>query len=488
MTIAFSHTFADELDGFYQKCSPEKCTSPRLLQLNTSLALELGLDQRVLQDEFSASVFSGNELPDTTNPIAQVYAGHQFGMFTPQLGDGRALLLGEVVDEKGIRRDIQLKGSGRTPFSRGGDGKAALGPVLREYLVSEAMHRFGIATTRALAAVGTEDWVARDELKPRAVLTRVSASHIRVGSFEFFAARGEWGQVKRLADYAIDRHFPHIKDSKDVYLSFFRSVMRKQAKLIADWMSVGFVHGVMNTDNMTISGETIDYGPCAFMDRYVPATVFSSIDSHGRYAYENQPKIGQWNLAQLAKALIPLYEEDQETVIQRFVDELDTFNDGYEACWLENMRAKLGLINKEEGDLNLINQLLTLMHQGDADFTLTFRYLSNVRLDSENKFAAQFNDPNSASEWLSHWLQRLDREGLPPEQCALNMDAVNPMYIPRNYKIEEALDAAVNRNDLAPFRAMLDVVSDPYSTRAEYAAFAESPLPTTVPYVTFCGT
>ena len=488
MTISFSHTFANELEGFYQSCSPEKCTSPRILQLNASLAEELGFDCRGLKDEQGAAVFSGNTLPDNANPIAQVYAGHQFGMFTPQLGDGRALLIGEVVDGKGERRDIQLKGSGRTPFSRGGDGKAALGPVLREYLVSEAMHRFGIATTRALAAVGTEDWVAREELKPRAVLTRVSASHIRVGSFEFFAARGEWDQVRRLADYAIDRHFPDVKDMKDVYLDFFKSVMCKQAKLIADWMSIGFVHGVMNTDNMTISGETIDYGPCAFMDRYVPSTVFSSIDDHGRYAYENQPKIGQWNLAQLAKALIPLYEDEQELVIQRFVDELDTFNDYYETFWLENMRAKLGFINKEEGDRDLINQLLKLMHECDADFTLTFRYLSKVRLGSELEFKGQFSNSINTSEWLSQWLQRVSRDEPSPERSALIMDAVNPIYIPRNHKIEEALDAAVNHNDLEPFRVMLAVVSEPYSERRSDDEFAKPPLTTSAPYVTFCGT
>ena len=488
MSISFSHTFANELDGFYKACSPEKCTSPRLLQVNAALADELGLDHKLLHGEVGASMFSGNALPDDSNPIAQVYAGHQFGMFTPQLGDGRALLIGEVVDRNGDRRDIQLKGSGRTPYSRGGDGKSALGPVLREYLVSEAMHQFGIATTRALAAVGTEDWVAREALKPRAVLTRVSASHIRVGSFEFFAARGEWAQVKRLADYAIDRHFPHIRDLGDAYLDFFKSVMQKQAKLIADWMSVGFVHGVMNTDNMTISGETIDYGPCAFMDRYVPSTVFSSIDEHGRYAYENQPKIGQWNLAQLAKALIPLYQEDQEVVIQRFVDELDTFNDIYESFWLENMRAKLGLINESEGDLDLVNELLRLMHQGDADFTLTFRSLANVRLNDEIQFKLQFNNSINLDDWSSRWLKRVLVNGVSADQCILNMNAVNPLYIPRNHKIEEALDAAVNDNDFELFRSMLNVVSEPYFFRPGFDKYAEPSLSNAEPYVTFCGT
>lgn len=488
MSISFSHTFANEMDGFYQACSPEKCTAPRLLQVNTVLADELGLDHKLLHGELGASIFSGNSLLDDSKPIAQVYAGHQFGMFTPQLGDGRALLLGEVIDGNGDRRDIQLKGSGRTPFSRGGDGKSALGPVLREYLVSEAMHQFGIATTRALAAVGTEDWVAREELRPRAVLTRVSASHIRVGSFEFFAAKGESIQVKRLADYAINRHFPDIKDSEDVYLQFFKSVLQNQAKLIADWMSVGFVHGVMNTDNMTISGETIDYGPCAFVDRYVPSTVFSSIDEHGRYAYENQPKIGQWNLAQLAKSLIPLYQEDHEVVIQRFVDELDKFNHIYESCWLENMRAKLGLIGESESDLELVNDLLTLMHQGAADFTLTFRYLADVRLESSLKFKSQFNESVNVNDWLSRWRKRVVADGQSEHQCVLSMNAINPLYIPRNHKIEEALEAAANDNDYEPFRTMLNVVSEPYCLRSGFDKYAEPPPPNAAPYITFCGT
>ncbi len=488
MDIAFSHTFANELDGFYQSCSPEKCTSPRLLQLNTLLAEELGLDHCLLEGEVGVALFSGNALPDNAKPIAQVYAGHQFGMFTSQLGDGRALLIGEVVDGTGTRRDIQLKGSGRTPFSRGGDGKAALGPVLREYLVSEGMHQFGIATTRALAAVGTEDWVAREDLKPRAVLTRVSASHIRVGSFEFFAAKGEWDQVRRLADYAIDRHFPEAKNSEDLYLQFFKSVLRKQAKLIADWMSVGFVHGVMNTDNMTISGETIDYGPCAFMDRYVPSTVFSSIDGHGRYAYENQPKMGQWNLAQLAKALIPLYDEEQERVIQRFVDELDRFNDCYETFWLDNMRAKFGMVSKDKGDGELVKQLLELMHQGGADFTLAFRYLADVRLDDELKFKSQFNVVVNLDDWLARWAERIERDGQSPEECADRMNTVNPIYIPRNHKIEEVLDAAVNRNDLEPFRMMLSVMSEPYSYKSGHEEYAEPSPANAEPYITFCGT
>jgi len=488
LNIQFSHTFADQLDGFYRPCDPEKCSSPKLLQFNTSLATELGLDHEEFLGEFGVSVFSGNELPQNASPIALVYAGHQFGMFTPQLGDGRALLIGEVIDINGRRRDIQLKGSGRTPFSRGGDGKAALGPVLREYLVSEAMHAFGIATTRALAAVGTDDWIRREEPKPRAVLTRVSASHIRVGTFEYFAAKGEWNQVKRLADYAIARHFPEVSSANDKYLEFFKLVLRKQAKLIADWMSVGFVHGVMNTDNMTISGETIDYGPCAFLDRYEPSTVFSSIDDYGRYAYENQPKIGQWNLAQLGKALIPLYGEEEERVIQRFFDELDTFNVWYEQYWLSNMRAKLGLGRAELGDRELVEQLLQLIHQGQGDFTLVFRHLASAVLGDDSKFKAQFRDPSLVSEWLAFWLKRVDREGLNAEQCAMNMNGVNPAYIPRNHKVEEALDAAVNRNNLEPFIAMLNILTEPYR---EHIGMDDYAIPAALgvsPYVTFCGT
>ncbi len=488
MTIHFSHSFAEDLEGFYQHCLPEKCSSPKLLQFNASLANELGLDHEEILGEFGISVFSGNELPENASPIALIYAGHQFGMFTPQLGDGRALLIGELVDTTGRRRDIQLKGSGRTPFSRGGDGKAALGPVLREYLVSETMHAFGIATTRALAAVGTEDWIRREEPKPRAVLTRVSASHIRVGTFEYFAARNEWDQVKRLADYAIARHFPEVSSGDDKYLDFFKSVLRKQAKLIADWMSVGFVHGVMNTDNMTISGETIDYGPCAFVDRYAPSTVFSSIDEYGRYAYENQPKIGQWNLAQLGKALIPLYEEDEEQVIQRFVEELDTFNVWYEKYWLSNMRAKLGLVSAEQGDQALVEQLLHLMHQGQGDFTLVFRHLASAILGDDSKFKAQFIDSSMVTEWLTRWIKRVGREEMSPEQCATSMNDVNPAYIPRNHKVEEALDAAVSRNDLEPFRAMLALLSEPYRDHIGMGGYAAPAALSTSPYVTFCGT
>ena len=488
MTFHFSHTFAEQLEGFYRSCEPEKCSSPKLLQFNSSLARELALDHEDFIGEFGVSVLSGNELPKNANPIAMVYAGHQFGMFTPQLGDGRALLIGEVVDAIGSRRDIQLKGSGRTPFSRGGDGKAALGPVLREYLVSEAMHALGIATTRALAAVRTEDWVRREEPKPRAVLTRVSASHIRVGTFEYFAAKGDWSQIKRLADYAITRHFPEVISADDRYLEFFKSVLRKQAKLIADWMSVGFVHGVMNTDNMTISGETIDYGPCAFLDRYTPAIVFSSIDDYGRYAYENQSKIGQWNLAQLGKALIPLYEEEEEQVIQRFVDALDTFNVWYEEYWLSNMRTKLGLARAELGDLELVEQLLQLMQQGQGDFTLVFRHLSAALLGDDSKFKAQFNDPSLPSAWLTLWLKRVGREGFVSTQCAMNMNNVNPAYIPRNHKVEEALDAAVSRNDFEPFRVMLKLLTEPYRDHVGMDEFAIPAALSASPYVTFCGT
>ena len=488
MTVNFTHSFVNELSGCYQHCEPEVCSSPQLLQLNKSLVHDLGIDYELLLGDVGVSMFSGNALPDNCKPIAQVYAGHQFGMFSSQLGDGRALLLGELVDRFGKRRDIQLKGSGRTPYSRGGDGKAALGPVLREYLVSEAMFSLGVKTTRALAVIGTDDWVAREELKPRAILTRVSSSHMRVGTFEFFAARGEWDQVKKLSDYAIKRHFPDVRHSSDQYLNFFKEVLSSQAKLIADWMSIGFIHGVMNTDNMAISGETIDYGPCAFIDRYLPSTVFSSIDQHGRYAYQNQPKIGQWNLAQLAKALIPLHKEDQETVVQRFVNELDEFNNRFRNYWLENMTKKIGLTSVADGDAGLIEQLLVLMERSKADFTTVFRHLALALEGDKSQLTGQFSDLKALEEWLMLWEKRVQANGASREQCALAMNSVNPIYIPRNHKMEEALDAAVNQSDLGPFTKMLELVTEPYDEQAGCDDYAVPAPLDAKPHVTFCGT
>ena len=370
--FVFDNTYARELEGFYVTWKAAQVEQPTLVKFNRGLAQELGLDADALDSEEGGRIFAGNETPEGAAPLAQAYAGHQFGGFVPQLGDGRALLLGEVIDRNGRRRDIQLKGSGPTPFSRAGDGRAALGPVLREYLIGEAMHALGIPTTRALAAVLTGEPVFRETTLPGAVLTRVAASHIRVGTFEFFAARGEQAKVRRLADYVIDRHYPELKGDANPYLGLLERVRDKQAALIARWMHVGFIHGVMNTDNMAISGETIDYGPCAFMDHYDPATVFSSIDTQGRYAYANQPRIAHWNLARFGETLLSLIDADRNRAIARATEVVNAFPEQYERHWLKGMRAKLGLVNEEEADLNLATGFLTAMEGKKVDYTLGF--------------------------------------------------------------------------------------------------------------------
>jgi uncharacterized protein YdiU (UPF0061 family) len=408
-------------------------------------------------------------------PLAQAYAGHQFGGFVPQLGDGRALLLGEVVDRHGRRRDIQLKGSGPTPFSRAGDGRAALGPVLREYLMGEAMHSLGIPTTRALAAVVTGEPVFRESVLPGAVLTRVAASHIRVGTFQFFAARGEQEKVRRLADYVIDRHYPEIKGREATYLELVDRVSERQAALVARWMHVGFIHGVMNTDNMAISGETIDYGPCAFMDHYEPATVFSSIDSQGRYAYANQPRIAQWNLARFAETLLPLVDADPARAIARATAVVNRFSEKYQQHWLTGMRAKLGLLSEEEADLNLAAGFLNAMEGNKVDYTLAFRFLADALVGREEGIRALFADPSSYDLWSKQWQARLSREDSLPRERADKMRRANPAFIPRNHRVEHALTAAVERNDYEPFDTLLKVLSRPYDDQPEFAMFAEPP-------------
>jgi uncharacterized protein YdiU (UPF0061 family) len=421
-------------------------------------------------------------------PLAQVYAGYQFGGFVPQLGDGRALLLGEVIDRHGRRRDIQLKGSGPTPFSRAGDGRAALGPVLREYLIGEAMHALGIPTTRALAAVVTGEPVFRETALPGAVLTRVATSHIRVGTFEFFAARGEQAKVGRLADYVIARHYPELKEDANPYLGLLERVRDKQAALIARWMHVGFIHGVMNTDNMAISGETIDYGPCAFMDHYDPATVFSSIDTRGRYAYANQPRIAHWNLARFAETLLSLIDADGNRAIARATEVVNAFAQQYEGQWLKGMRAKLGLVNEEEADLNLATGFLAAMEGEKVDYTLAFRYLADAALGREEPLRALFADPSAYDLWSGHWRTRLAREAVMPLDRAQAMRRANPAFIPRNHRVEEALSAAVERADYAPFETLLNVLSRPFDDQPEFAAFGEPPPEGRGDYRTFCGT
>jgi uncharacterized protein YdiU (UPF0061 family) len=487
--FAFDNTYARELEGFYVPWKPAQAAYPRLVKFNRELAEELGLDGEALDSEEGARIFAGNEIPEGAAPLAQAYAGHQFGGFVPQLGDGRALLLGEIIDRQGHRRDIQLKGSGRTPFSRAGDGRAALGPVLREYLISEAMRGLGIPTTRALAATLTGEPVYRESALPGAVLTRVAASHIRIGTFQFFAARGEHAKVHRLADYVIQRHYPELEAHPGPYLGLLERVCDRQAALIASWMHVGFIHGVMNTDNMAIAGETIDYGPCAFMDHYDPATVFSSIDTRGRYAYANQPRIAQWNLARFAETLLFLIDADEQRAIARATEVVHAFPQHYERYWLCGMRAKLGLMSDDEADLNLAAGFLNAMEGNNVDYTAAFRYLADAALGVEERLRALFADPLRYDLWSGHWRARLAREPLPASHRAQAMRRANPAFIPRNHRVEEALSAAVESGDYAPFATLLHVLSRPFDDQPEFAALAE-PLPPEGRgcYRTFCGT
>ena len=486
--FAFDNTFARELEGLYVPWKAAQVVQPSLVKLNRELAVELGLDADALDSAEGAKLFAGNETPDGAAPLAQAYAGHQFGGFSPELGDGRALLLGEVIDRNGRRRDIQLKGSGPTPFSRAGDGRAALGPVLREYLIGEAMHALGIPTTRALAAVMTGEPVYRESPLSGAVLTRVAASHIRVGTFELFAARGDYAKVRRLADYVIDRHYPELQGHSAPYLALLESVCERQAALIARWMHVAFIHGVMNTDNMAISGETIDYGPCAFMDHYDPATVFSSIDSGGRYAYANQPKIAQWNLARLAETLLPLIDTDSEGAIERASKVVIAFSGQYERHWLEGMRAKLGLVSEEETDLNLATGFLAALQGRKLDYTSAFRFLADAASGQEEPIRALFGDARAYDLWSGLWRSRLSREPVAPLMRAQAMRQVNPAFIPRNHRVEEALSAAVERADYAPFEKLLNILARPFDDQPQHAAFAEPAPGGQGIYRTFCGT
>ena len=490
VSFDFDNSYARDLEGFYVAWQGEQAPEPKIIQLNRDLAADLGLDPDALSNEQGAKYFSGALAPEGAQPLAQAYAGHQFGNFSPQLGDGRAMLLGEVLDRGGSRWDLQLKGSGRTPFSRGGDGKAVLGPVLREYLMGEAMHALGIPTTRALAAVTTGDTVMRQEgPQPGAILARIAASHLRVGTFEFFAARKETARVQQLADYAILRHFPELADSENRYLGLLRAVRDRQATLVARWLSVGFVHGVMNTDNTTISGETLDYGPCAFMDSYDPGAVFSSIDRQGRYAYGNQPAITQWNMARLAETLLELIDpEDTDNAVRLATIELDAFPTVYQDAWLATMVAKLGLVESEAGDLDLINDLHGDMNGQNVDFTLVFRRLADGLRGEMDPARALFDEPTALDPWLERWSARLDRQDIDLNTCADAMDRVNPAYIARNHKVEEALQAAAESSDFRPFERLLAVLAQPYERAAGQEAF-EGPAPADFgPYTTFCGT
>ncbi|PZM17320.1 protein adenylyltransferase SelO [Rhizobium tubonense] len=485
----FDNSYARLPEQFFARQMPSTVASPRLIKLNEALASELGLDVEWLKRE-GAAIFSGNLVPDGADPLAMAYAGHQFGNFVPQLGDGRAILLGEVIDRHGRRRDIQLKGAGETPFSRRGDGRAALGPVLREYIVSEAMHALGLPTTRALAAVTTGQPVYRETALPGAVFTRVAASHIRVGTFQFFAARGDTDGLKALADHVIERHYPHVRDSIRPYLALFEAVTERQAALIARWLHVGFIHGVMNTDNMTISGETIDFGPCAFMDAYDQATVFSSIDQRGRYAYANQPAIGQWNLARLGETLLPLLDPDLDTAVELANGVIKSFGERFQAHWLDGMRRKIGLASGEDGDLDLIQALLLTMQTQEADFTLTFRRLCDVAESASNEaiFTGGFRSSEAAEPWLSRWRERLLRDRQSPSERAKAMRTVNPAFIPRNHRIEQASVAAVEESDFSLFEALLEVLAKPYEDQPAFAPYTRPPEVSERVLATFCGT
>ncbi|MBD3896417.1 YdiU family protein [Halomonas sp. ML-15] len=493
----FTLRYAHFPERFHTRFDPVPVKSPRLVAFNRPLAEELGFDLIAFDATLATDWFSGNRVPEGAAPLAQAYAGHQFGHFNPRLGDGRAVLLGEVTDGEGRLRDIQLKGAGCTPFSRGGDGRAPLGPVLREYLISEAMQVLGVPTTRALAAVTTGERVIRGVPVPGAVLTRVASSHLRIGTFQFFAAQGDSEAVKRLADHAIERHYPALADIAspgERYLALFEAVQARQAVLVARWMGLGFIHGVMNTDNASIAGETIDYGPCAFMERYDPATVFSSIDEGGRYAYTNQPWIAQWNLARFAETLLPLIDDDQQRGIDRATEVLKTYAAVYEAEWLAVMRAKLGLSEAAAGsdsaDRGLIESLLEAMHTGRADFTLTFRRLCDAAEGEghESELVALFERAEPIQAWVAEWRQRLAREGVAVGEIAQQMRAVNPAYIPRNHRVEAALAAAIDEEDFAPFERLMQVLARPFEERAEHADYAQPAPPTAQVFRTFCGT
>jgi uncharacterized protein YdiU (UPF0061 family) len=490
MRIPFDNSYARLPEHFYARLAPTKVAAPRLIKVNEPLARTLGIDPDWLGSATGVAVLAGNLIPDGAEPLAQAYAGHQFGNFVPQLGDGRAILLGEVVGSDGLRRDLQLKGAGPTPFSRRGDGRAALGPVLREYIVSEAMAALGIPTTRALAAVTTGEYVFREGALPGAVLARVAASHIRVGTFQYFAARQDIDAIRMLADHVIARHHPRAAAAENPYAALLAAVCDAQADLVARWMLVGFIHGVMNTDNMTISGETIDFGPCAFLDAYHPGTVFSSIDHAGRYAFGNQPRIAMWNLTRLAETLLPLLAEKEEAAIDAAQKILAGFATRFGTAWHQGLARKVGIAAWREGDDALVQDLLTRMADNEADFTLTFRALADAAAtpEADAKVRALFRDPTAFDAWATGWRARLAAEDVAPEARRAAMRAANPAFIPRNHQVERAIAAAVRNDDLRLFEALLAVLARPFDDQPEAADFALPPKPEERVLATFCGT
>lgn len=486
MPFPFDNTYARLPDEFFRLIEPSPVNDPVMIRLNRDLADELGLDTDRLESSDGLAILSGNQIAENSQPLAMAYAGHQFGSFVPQLGDGRAILLGEVVRTDGVRHDIQLKGSGQTPYSRRGDGRSALGPVLREYIVSEAMAALGVPTTRALAAVASGENVIREGPTPGGVLTRVAQSHIRIGTFQWFATRRDHENLKVLADYTIDRHYPDAKQDENPYVGLLRGVIKRQARLIAHWMQFGFIHGVMNTDNMAISGETIDYGPCAFMDTFHPGKKFSSIDSQGRYAFANQGPIGHWNLTRFAETLLPLLGDDPDQSVAQAEAALDTFFEVHKDELERRFAAKIGIENNTSDDWRLVESLLTAMTDGKADFTLLFRHLPDALESGDDKrVISQFDQPESMIEWLSEWRARLS--AVDHSQAASLMWRMSPVLIPRNHRIEEAIDAAYH-DDFGPFHRLNEALQKPFSARAEFAKYESAPTADEVVHATFCGT
>lgn len=474
----FDNSYATLPGELFTRSRPEPVSEPRLFIFNRELATTMGLKVEALDSADGAAIFSGNKIPEGAEPMAQAYAGHQFGHFT-MLGDGRAILLGEHIAPTGARSDVQLKGSGRTVYSRRGDGRAALGPMLREYIISEAMHALGIPTTRSLAVVTTGEQVLREEALPGGILARVASSHIRVGTFEYAARLGDLRILRALADHTLSRHYPDLEQAQNPYLEMLRAVIERQAALIAQWLQVGFVHGVMNTDNMALSGETIDYGPCAFLDAYDPAKVFSSIDHHGRYAFGNQPQIAQWNLARLAETLLPLLDPNPDRSLSLASEAIEAFTGIFRSHWLSGMRAKLGLVGVEPEDAALVEDLLDWMRKNRADYTSTFRALSPSLPPATGK---------PFLEWYGRWIQRLERQSLSNKEVEQMMRKANPAFIPRNHRVEEALAAAVVNNDPAPLSRLLEVLDRPFAHRPELSDFAAPPPAGGEEYRTFCGT
>ena len=489
--IAFDNSYAQLPERFFARLPPTPVAGPKLVRMNDGLASELGIDPAWLASPDGIAVLAGCQVPEGAMPLAMAYAGHQFGNWVPQLGDGRAVLLGEVIGQDGIRRDIQLKGAGPTPFSRNGDGRAAIGPALREYIVSEAMAALGIPTTRSLAVVTTGERIRREELLPGAVLTRVARSHVRIGTFQFFRNQGDVEAVRVLADYVLARHYPEAAGAAQPYRALLDAVIDRTASLVARWQLIGFIHGVMNTDNMSVAGETIDYGPCAFMDSFHPDTVYSSIDRAGRYAYSNQPLIAHWNLTRLAEALLPLLADDQDAAIAIAHAALDIFRVRFEAAYLDGLRHKLGLATSGEGDMVLAQDLLDRMAANKADFTLTFRRLSDSAAggpELDEPVRTLFEDPASFDVWAAAWRQRLAQEGGPSAERRLGMRAVNPAFIPRNHRIQAVIAAAQATSDYAPLDELLAVLAKPFDDQPAYVHYADPPRQEEVVYQTFCGT